>query len=108
MPVDEQLAIAQALKYAEELRQLHAAERAQRRAAEEALAQLEESYGSTVRARIFAVVDAFDAITNDRPYRRALPFDVGVAQIHQGAGTQFEPAVADAFLSLAGELRSAA
>lgn len=48
--MDQQLAVAQALKYAQELRQLHAAERAQRRIVEEALERLETSYGTTVRA----------------------------------------------------------
>ena len=48
--VDRDLAIAQALRYAEELRTLHASERTQRRAAEEALAQLADSYRTTVRA----------------------------------------------------------
>ena len=48
--MDEQLAIAQALKYAQELRQLHASERAQRRIVEEALENLETSYATTVRA----------------------------------------------------------
>ena len=59
-------------------------------------------------ARIFAVVDAFDAMTNDRPYRKALPFEVAVAEIERGAGTQFDPAVTRAFVSLADELRLAA
>ena len=48
--VEEQLAIAQALKYAEELRDLHEQERRQRRAAEDALARLEASYRTTVAA----------------------------------------------------------
>jgi HD-GYP domain-containing protein (c-di-GMP phosphodiesterase class II) len=59
-------------------------------------------------ARIFAVVDAFDAMTNDRPYRKALPVEVAVDEIERGAGTQFDPAVARAFVSLADELRLAA
>jgi HD-GYP domain-containing protein (c-di-GMP phosphodiesterase class II) len=229
--MDKKLAIAQTLKYAEELREVYAQERAQRRAAEEALEQLQASYATTVRAlaaalelrddqtgdhadrvarlalrlaelvapelaadpelefgfllhdlgkigvadaillkpgpldpaelaamrghtllgeqivarvpylgglarsvvaahherwdgagypqglagteiplaaRIFAVVDAFDAMTNDRPYRKALPFEAAVAEIEQGGGTQFDPAVARAFVSLANELRLAA
>src|SRR5207244_8843594 len=48
--MDQQLAAAQALKYAEELRELHEIERAHRRGVEEALRRLEESYGTTVRA----------------------------------------------------------
>jgi PAS domain S-box-containing protein len=55
-------------------------------------------------ARIFAVADAFDAITNDRPYREARPMAVAVAEIDRGAGTQFDPAVVSAFVPLACQL----
>lgn len=48
--MDEQLAAAQTLRYAQELRQLHSEERAQRRLAEDALARLNDSYVTTVRA----------------------------------------------------------
>jgi HD-GYP domain-containing protein (c-di-GMP phosphodiesterase class II) len=51
-------------------------------------------------ARIFSVCDAFDAMTSDRPYRRALPFERAVEQIVAGTGTQFDPAMADAFVSI--------
>ncbi len=50
-------------------------------------------------ARVFAVADAFDAITNDRPYRRATSIATAVAEIRRGAGTQFDPSVVEAFLS---------
>jgi len=52
-------------------------------------------------ARIFSVCDAFDAMTSDRPYRRALPFEQALEQIIGGAGSQFDPAMADAFISIA-------
>jgi HD-GYP domain-containing protein (c-di-GMP phosphodiesterase class II) len=52
-------------------------------------------------ARIFAVVDAFDAITSDRPYREAQTAEVALSKIREGAGAQFEPAVVEAFLALA-------
>jgi HD-GYP domain-containing protein (c-di-GMP phosphodiesterase class II) len=52
-------------------------------------------------ARVFSVCDAFDAMTSDRPYRRALPFDQAVEQIIAGTGTQFDPAMAEAFVSIA-------
>lgn len=59
-------------------------------------------------ARVFSVVDAFDAMANDRPYRQALPVDVAVAEIAFGAGSQFDPAVAEAFVALVPEARTAA
>lgn len=229
--LEEKLAIAQSLKYAEELRELYAAERAQRRLAEDALGRLEASYRTTVRAlaaalelrddqtgahaervtelalrlaervapelvtdpgleygfllhdlgkigvpdavvlkpgpldaeelqamrrhvelgeqivervsyldgvarqviashherwdgkgyprglageeiplpaRIFSVVDSFDAMTNDRPYRRALPIDEALAEIRSGAGTQFDPEIVRAFVPLVEQLDAAA
>ena len=48
-------------------------------------------------ARIFMLVDAFDAITFDRPYSRAKPFDVAKAEIKRCAGTHFDPAVVESF-----------
>ena len=44
-----------------------------------------------IGSRIFAVVDTLDAMTSDRPYRRALPFDIVVAEIIKHRGTQFDP-----------------
>ena len=49
-------------------------------------------------ARIFAVVDAFDAMTFDRPYSKAIPFDAARSEIKRCSGTQFDPSVVDAFL----------
>jgi response regulator RpfG family c-di-GMP phosphodiesterase len=51
-------------------------------------------------ARIFAVVDTFDAMTSDRPYRAALSIQTARAEIERCAGTQFDPQVAEAFLSI--------
>ncbi len=42
-------------------------------------------------ARIIAVVDAFNAMTTDRPYRRAKTFDEALAELQRCAGTQFDP-----------------
>jgi HD-GYP domain-containing protein (c-di-GMP phosphodiesterase class II) len=48
-------------------------------------------------ARIFAVVDAFDAMTFDRPYSRAVPFDAARAEIRRCAGSHFDPTVVESF-----------
>ena len=50
-------------------------------------------------ARIFAVADTFDAMTSDRPYRRALPFAASREVIERGAGKQYDAHVARVFLS---------
>ncbi|MDK2986851.1 MAG: hypothetical protein PWQ96_2496 [Clostridia bacterium] len=50
--------------------------------------------------RILAVVDAYDAMTNDRLYRKAMSKEKALAEIKRNAGTQFDPAVADTFLEL--------
>ncbi|MGD0765147.1 MAG: HD-GYP domain-containing protein [Dehalococcoidia bacterium] len=49
-------------------------------------------------SRIFAVADAFDAMTSNRPYRRALPVDKAREEIVGNAGSQFDPKVVEAFL----------
>jgi HD-GYP domain-containing protein (c-di-GMP phosphodiesterase class II) len=48
-------------------------------------------------ARIFAVIDVYDAVTSDRPYRRALPHADVMALVHEGRDTHFDPEVVDAF-----------
>jgi ribonuclease P protein subunit RPR2 len=229
--MDEQLAVAQAMKYAQELRQLHASERDQRRMLEEALERLELSYATTVRAlaaavelrdddtgghaqrvtalaleltrrvdpeladepqleygfllhdlgkigipdgilrkpgrldpdeleqmrfhsvlgervieqipylsglardvvachherwdgngypaglsgaqiptaaRIFAVVDAYDAMTNNRPYRDAIPIEAALDELEKNSGTQFDPSIVTEFVTLVRSLPRAA
>jgi PAS domain S-box-containing protein len=51
-------------------------------------------------ARIFAVVDVWDALTSDRPYRKAWPKAKALAHIQEQAGTHFDPAVVTAFIQL--------
>ena len=51
-------------------------------------------------ARIFAVVDAWDAMTHDRPYRKALSEEEAVEELRRNAGRQFDPRVVEAFLAL--------
>jgi response regulator RpfG family c-di-GMP phosphodiesterase len=52
-----------------------------------------------IGAKIFAVADTFDAMTSDRPYRRALPFEASREVIARGAGKQYDSQVAKVFLS---------
>jgi putative nucleotidyltransferase with HDIG domain len=53
-----------------------------------------------IGARIFAIVDTLDAITSDRPYRKGRPLQVARDEIQRCAGTQFDPTLAEAFLSI--------
>ena len=55
-------------------------------------------------ARIFAVADTLDAITSDRPYRKAATFSAARLEIKRCAGTQFDPQVVDVYLSLPDQL----
>jgi len=54
-----------------------------------------------IGARILAVADSFDAMTSDRPYRKALSTKSAVDELIGGIGTQFDPDVVAAFLRLA-------
>jgi diguanylate cyclase (GGDEF)-like protein len=53
-----------------------------------------------LEARIIFVCDAFHAMTTDRPYRKRLDLEEASRRLREGAGTQFDPAVVDVFLSL--------
>jgi putative nucleotidyltransferase with HDIG domain len=55
-------------------------------------------------ARIFAVADTLDAITSDRPYRKAATFAAARLEIKRCAGTQFDPKVVEVYLSLPDQL----
>jgi putative nucleotidyltransferase with HDIG domain len=50
-----------------------------------------------VEARVLAVVDAFDAMTTDRSYRRAVREELAVAELERCAGTQFDPEIVGVF-----------
>jgi len=54
-------------------------------------------------ARIFAVIDTLDAMTSNRPYRKALTFETAWNEILSCSGTQFDPTVVDAFIALSPE-----
>jgi HD-GYP domain-containing protein (c-di-GMP phosphodiesterase class II) len=49
-----------------------------------------------IESRIVSVCDAFSAMTTDRPYRHAMPVDVALQELHDSAGTQFDPSVVSA------------
>jgi adenylate cyclase len=58
-----------------------------------------------VAGRILAVVDVYDALVEPRPYRGRVPHEVAVTTIVQGRGTQFDPDVIEAFLSVEREFQ---
>ncbi len=53
-----------------------------------------------LEARIFALADTLDAITSDRPYRKGQSFRTAFDEIERARGTQFDPYIVDAFLSV--------
>jgi putative nucleotidyltransferase with HDIG domain len=52
-----------------------------------------------LEAAIVGLADAWDAMTTDRPYHRALSIDEALAEVRKGRGTQFSPVVVDAFFA---------
>lgn len=53
-----------------------------------------------LEARLFSVVDTFDAITSNRPYRDRQSVEIGRSEIEKNKRTQFDPVIADRFLGL--------
>ena len=51
-------------------------------------------------ARIVAIADAYDAMINDRPYKRAMTHDQAIAELRRHAGTQFDPELVNLFCDL--------
>ncbi|MEZ4399430.1 MAG: response regulator [Kofleriaceae bacterium] len=58
--------------------------------------------------RIVSIADAYDAMTSDRAYRRALSHEVAIGEIDRCAGTQFDPELADLFVRRMDEARAEA
>ncbi|HMN62420.1 MAG TPA: HD domain-containing phosphohydrolase, partial [Anaerolinea sp.] len=54
-------------------------------------------------ARVFAVIDVWDALSYDRPYRGAWPQEKVVAYLKDQSGKHFDPEVLEAFLKMLGE-----
>lgn len=53
-----------------------------------------------IEGRLLAVVDTFDAMVSDRPYRNGVSIDLAVAEIIAHTGSQFDPCIVDAFLAV--------
>jgi putative nucleotidyltransferase with HDIG domain len=58
-----------------------------------------------LEGKILAVCDTYDAMTSDRPYRKALSHDLAIQEISDHSGTQFDPKVAAAFIAMCNEGR---
>jgi two-component system, cell cycle response regulator len=58
-------------------------------------------------SRVIAVCDAYDAMTSNRPYRTAMSPEGAVSELRRNAGTQFDPRVVAAFISVLAERKSA-
>ncbi len=56
--------------------------------------------GIDLIARIIAVADTYDAMTTDRPYRKALSREIAVGELRRHAGTQFDGEIAEQFISI--------
>jgi hypothetical protein len=61
-----------------------------------------------LEARIFTIVDSYDAMTSDRPYRKAMRPEDALAEIQRNAGIQFDPQAAEAFARVIARMQPAA
>jgi HD-GYP domain-containing protein (c-di-GMP phosphodiesterase class II) len=61
--------------------------------------------GIPLGSRIICVVDAFDAMTTERPYHRAMSPEAALDEIRRCSGTQFDPEIATAFISIFPKLK---
>ncbi len=53
-----------------------------------------------IESRIIAVADSFDAMTSDRPYRKALTTGDAISELRKNSGTQFDPLVVSVFVDI--------
>lgn len=56
-----------------------------------------------LHGRIMAIVDVYDALTSDRPYKKAFPHEEALKIISDSSGTHFDPEIADVFLKISDE-----
>jgi HD-GYP domain-containing protein (c-di-GMP phosphodiesterase class II) len=59
-----------------------------------------KGHGIPVECRILAIVDSFDAMTNDRPYRKAISVQEALEELRKGSGSQFDPQLVQHFLAI--------
>jgi len=59
-----------------------------------------KEYAIPFGARVISVVDSFDAMTSDRPYRKALSTNQAIQILLEGRGTQWDPNIVDAFVDM--------
>jgi len=59
-----------------------------------------------IESRIVSVLDAYDAMTSDRPYRKSQGKEWAIEELNRCAGTQFDPDVVESFISILGEAES--
>jgi putative nucleotidyltransferase with HDIG domain len=53
-----------------------------------------------LHARVIAVADSFDAMTSNRPYRKAFPLKTALSELEKNSGIQFDPGIAEAFIRI--------
>jgi HD-GYP domain-containing protein (c-di-GMP phosphodiesterase class II) len=59
-----------------------------------------------IECRVLGIVDAFDAMTNDRPYRQAMTEDEAIKELLRCAGAQFDATLVEVFIALHTEMKS--
>lgn len=59
-----------------------------------------------MECRMLAIVDAYDAMTSDRPYRKALDYTSAVSELRRASGTQFDPALVERFIPVVEAVKS--
>ncbi len=63
-----------------------------------------EGYNIPIVARIFSIVDVFDALTSKRPYKEAFSYENSIEIIQESSGTQFDPSIVELFLKISSGL----